>query len=156
MKLRLALLSLTALGALTFAAQAEDLKIGLASAQTGTLAFGDQPSLAGLQLAVDEINAAGGFGGKYKAVLDVKDTRSDTAATVQAAQELVASGINILITPCDADPSIAAGQDQPAGQGRDLHFLRHDADHHQRRRRLHVRHLSGRQCAGDGACRLRP
>ena len=35
MKLRLALLSLTALGALTFAAQAEDLKIGLASAQTG-------------------------------------------------------------------------------------------------------------------------
>ncbi len=115
MRLRLALLSLTALGALAFAAEAQELKIGLASAQTGTLAFGDQPSLAGLQLAVDEINAAGGFGGKFKAVLDVKDTRSDTAATVQAAQELVASGINILITPCDADPSIAAGQiSQPA------------------------------------------
>lgn len=97
-------------------ALAEDVTIGLATAQTGGLAFADQPSLIGFKMAIEEINAKGGFGGKYKASLDVKDTRSDTAATVQAAQELVAAGVKVLITPCDADPSIAAGQiSQPAG-----------------------------------------
>jgi len=97
-------------------AHAEDVTIGLATAQTGGLAFADQPSLAGFKLAVDEINERGGLGGKFKITLDVKDTRSDTAATVQAAQELVAAGVKVLITPCDADPSIAAGQiSQPAG-----------------------------------------
>jgi branched-chain amino acid transport system substrate-binding protein len=96
-------------------ALAEDITIGLATAQTGGLAFADQPSLAGFKLAVDEINAKGGLGGKYKITLDVKDTRTDTATTVQAAQELVAAGVKVLITPCDADPSIAAGQiSQPA------------------------------------------
>lgn len=94
---------------------AEDVTIGLATAQTGGLAYADQPSLAGFKMAVDEINAAGGLGGKYKVTLDIKDTRTDTAATVQAAQELVAAGVKVLITPCDADPSIAAGQiSQPA------------------------------------------
>ena len=92
------------------AAQAEDVTIGLATAQTGGLAYADQPSLAGFKMAVDEINAAGGLGGKYKITLDIKDTRTDTAATVQAAQELVAAGVKVMITPCDADPSIAAGQ----------------------------------------------
>ena len=100
---------------LTSAAAAEDITIGLATAQTGGLAYADQPSLAGFKMAVDEINAAGGLGGKYKIVLDIKDTRTDTAATVQAAQELVAAGVKVMITPCDADPSIAAGQiSQPA------------------------------------------
>ncbi|WP_421693735.1 ABC transporter substrate-binding protein [Aestuariivirga sp.] len=97
------------------AAQAEDIVIGLATAQTGGLAYADQPSLAGFKMAVDEINAKGGLGGKYKVTLDIKDTRTDTATTVQAAQELVAAGVKVLITPCDADPSIAAGQiSQPA------------------------------------------
>ncbi|MBL9046166.1 MAG: ABC transporter substrate-binding protein, partial [Tabrizicola sp.] len=92
------------------AALAEDVVIGLATAQTGGLAFADQPSLAGFQMAIEEINAKGGLGGKYMVTLDIKDTRSDTGATVQAAQELVAAGVKVLITPCDADPSIAAGQ----------------------------------------------
>lgn len=103
------------LAGLATAAQAEDITIGLATAQTGGLAYADQPSLAGFKMAVDEINAAGGLGGKYKITLDIKDTRTDTAATVQAAQELVAAGVKVMITPCDADPSIAAGQiSQPA------------------------------------------
>lgn len=96
-------------------AYAEDITIGIATAQTGGLAYADQPSLAGFKMAIDEINAKGGLGGKYKVTLDIKDTRTDTAATVQAAQELVAAGVKVLITPCDADPSIAAGQiSQPA------------------------------------------
>ena len=118
MKLRASLVAATALaiGLAALPAQAEDFVIGLATAQTGGLAPFDQPSLAGFQMAVDEINAKGGLGGQHKIVLNIKDTRSDTAATVQAAQELVAAGIQVLIKPCDADPSIAAGQvSQAAG-----------------------------------------
>lgn len=111
------LLSLgTALALLSGAALAEDVTIGLATAQTGWLAFADQPSLAGFQMAIDEINARGGLGGSHMVTLSVKDTRSDTGATVQAAQELVAEGVKVLITPCDADPSIAAGQISQAAQ----------------------------------------
>ncbi|MCY1127481.1 ABC transporter substrate-binding protein [Frigidibacter sp. RF13] len=98
------------------AAGAEEVTIGLATGQTGGLAPFDQPSLAGFRMAMDEINAKGGLGGKYIVTLDIKDTRSDTGATVQAAQELVAEGVKFLITPCDADPSIAAGQISQAAQ----------------------------------------
>lgn len=112
---RIALLTGVMLAAAALSARAEDVTIGLATAQTGGLAFADQPSLAGFKMAIEEINAKGGLGGKYKVTLDIKDTRTDTAATVQAAQELVAAGVKVLITPCDADPSIAAGQiSQPA------------------------------------------
>lgn len=90
-------------------ALAEDLTIGLATAQTGGLAPYDQPTLAGFQMRVDEINAAGGIAGKYPIKLIAKDTRSDSAQTALVAQELVDAGVQIVITPCDADPSIAAG-----------------------------------------------
>ena len=39
----------------------------------------------------------------------IKDTRSDSAQTALVAQELVDAGAQLIITPCDADPSIAAG-----------------------------------------------
>lgn len=91
-------------------AHAEDLVIGLATAQTGGLAPYDQPSLAGLQIAIDELNANGGIAGKFPVKLLMKDTRSDAAQTALVAQELVDEGVKIMITPCDADPSIAAGQ----------------------------------------------
>ncbi|SHO65948.1 branched-chain amino acid transport system substrate-binding protein [Pseudoxanthobacter soli DSM 19599] len=95
---------------------AEDIIVGVASAQTGGLAPFDQPSLAGLKIAIDEINAKGGFDGKFPVKLMIKDTRSDLGATATIAQELVDAGAKILITPCDADPSIAAGQvTQPLG-----------------------------------------
>jgi branched-chain amino acid transport system substrate-binding protein len=90
--------------------------IGVVTAQTGSLASYDQPSLAGFRMSIDEINARGGLGGKHPVKLLVRDTRSDTATTAAAAQELVDAGAKIMITPCDADPSIVAGQvTQPAG-----------------------------------------
>lgn len=88
---------------------AEDLVIGLATAQTGGLAPYDQPTLAGLQMKIDEINAAGGIAGKFPIKTIIKDTRSDSAQTALVAQELVDAGVQLVITPCDADPSIAAG-----------------------------------------------
>ncbi len=114
--MRYLLSACAAVALLSMPALAEDVTIGLATAQTGGLAFADQPSLKGFQMAVDEINAKGGLAGRYMITLDVKDTRSDIAATVQAAQELVAAGVDILITPCDADPSIAAGQISQSAQ----------------------------------------
>ena len=89
---------------------ADEFIIGVASAQTGGLAPFDQPSLAGFQFGIEEINASGGFAGKYKAKLILKETRSDTAQTVQAVQELVQEGARFIITPADGDPTMAAGQ----------------------------------------------
>jgi branched-chain amino acid transport system substrate-binding protein len=113
------LLGTAALGLLVSAAPAafaEEIVIGAATAQTGGLAPYDQPALAGLRMAVQELNAKGGLDGKYKINLVIKDTRSDTAQTATAAQELIDAGAKILITPCDADPSISAGQlTQPLG-----------------------------------------
>ncbi len=91
-----------------FAASADTLKIGLATAQTGGLATFDGPVIEGVHLAVDEINGAGGIGGKTKIVLIEKDVRSDAAQTSIAVQELIDQGVSVLVTPCDADPSFAA------------------------------------------------
>jgi len=102
------LLSAT-MAAIAAPALAEDLVIGLATAQTGGLAPYDQPNLAGLQLKIEEINAAGGIAGKFPIKTIIKDTRSDSAQTALVAQELVDAGAQLIITPCDADPSIAAG-----------------------------------------------
>jgi branched-chain amino acid transport system substrate-binding protein len=98
------------LGALpTYAQAQETITIGYLGGLTGYLAPYDQPSLAGVQVAVDEINKAGGIGGSIMIELIERDMRSDTAQAGIMAQELVDAGISALISPCDVDPSIAAG-----------------------------------------------
>lgn len=94
--------------ALTGGAYAQTLKVGVATAQTGALANYDGPVIEGLQMGVDEINAAGGIGGTLKIELVQKDVRSDAAQTAIATQELVDAGVKVLILPCDADPALAA------------------------------------------------
>lgn len=101
-------LTSTALALAAFAAQADELKLGLATAQTGGLAPYDAPVVEGVRIAVDEINAAGGIGGSIMIELNEKDVRSDTAQTSIAAQELVDEGSEVIVLPCDADPAIAA------------------------------------------------
>ena len=97
-------------------AMAEDYVIGVTAAQSGWLATYDQPSYAGFKFCIDEINAAGGLAGKYKAVIDVRDTRSDTAETVKIAQEFVDKKVNFIVSPADGDPTMAMGQiTSPAG-----------------------------------------
>lgn len=100
--------ALVAAGFMSAAAAEETLLIGLATGQTGGLAVYDGPAVEGFQIAVDEINAAGGIGGKIMIKTISKDTRSDAAQTSIAAQELLDEGIDVLITPSDADPSFAA------------------------------------------------
>lgn len=94
------------------AAYADTVKIGLLGGQTGGLASLDQPLLRGAELAVEEFNAKGGVDGKQIELIS-RDTRSDTGETAVMAQEMVAQQVNFLVTPCDGDTTIAAGQ---AGQ----------------------------------------
>ena len=89
-------------------AGAQELAIGYAGGFTGYLAPYDQPSLKGVQLAVDELNAGGGVNG-MQVRLVVKDTRSDTAQAAVVAQELVDEGVAAMIVSCDLDPAVASG-----------------------------------------------
>lgn len=105
------LLAAVAVLALASGANAQEtLKIGTAVGLTGGLAFADVPATNGMLLAVDEINAAGGIGGKFMIELIQKDSRSDPSQAAVAAQELIDEGVSVIVTPCDADPSIGAGQ----------------------------------------------
>ena len=83
--------------------------IGVSSAQTGYCAPFDVPALKGAQVAVEEINAAGGIDGKYKVELVTKDSKSDPAAGVIATRELIDQGAQAMILACDADLAIATG-----------------------------------------------
>jgi branched-chain amino acid transport system substrate-binding protein len=97
-------------------ALSEDYVVGITAAQSGWLAAYDQPAYAGFKFCVDEINAKGGLAGKHKVVIDIRDTRSDTAETVKIAQEFVDKKVNFIIAPSDGDPTMAMGQiTSPAG-----------------------------------------
>ncbi|MDE0047473.1 MAG: ABC transporter substrate-binding protein [bacterium] len=84
------------------------ITIGYAGGFTGYLAPYDQPSLNGVQLALEQINAAGGIMGMPVEIV-VKDTRSDTAQAAVVAQELIDEGVVAMIVSCDVDPAVASG-----------------------------------------------
>jgi branched-chain amino acid transport system substrate-binding protein len=92
----------------------ETIVIGFGGGLTGYLAFYDGMVNNGLQMAIDEINAAGGIAGKYKIELQVKDVRSEAPASATAGAEFAAAGVSVMISPCDVDPAIAFSQ--PAQQ----------------------------------------
>lgn len=79
--------------------------VGYVGGFTGILAPYDGGVIQGLKLKVEELNA----GGKVKLDLQTRDSRSEPAEAVAAAQDLIAKGADVLITPCDSDPAIAAG-----------------------------------------------
>ncbi len=86
----------------------QTLNVGYVGGFTGILAPYDGGVLQGLKVAVADINSrAGADGTKIK--LTTRDSRSEPAEAVAAAQELVSQGVDLLITPCDSDPSLAAG-----------------------------------------------
>jgi branched-chain amino acid transport system substrate-binding protein len=89
-------------------AESTDLLVGLAISESGPLATFDIPTLKGMQIAIDEINHAGGIGGRVTIKTIIKDTRSDAGQTAIATQELVDAGVSVLVTTGDSDPTIAA------------------------------------------------
>jgi branched-chain amino acid transport system substrate-binding protein len=84
--------------------------IGYDSSQTGGLAYSDVPASKGVQMAIDEINEAGGIAGKWPIELTLQDNRSEAAQSAVVAQDLISKGVEFLICTSDADPCTAAGQ----------------------------------------------
>src|SRR4030095_15249806 len=82
-------------------AQAKEVKLGYILPVTGPLAFEAQLSLNGLQLAVDEINAAGGVKalGGAKLTLLPGDTQQKVELGNSEAARLIDQGVTVLIGP---------------------------------------------------------
>jgi len=82
-------------------AQGKDVKLGYILPVTGPLAFEAQLSLNGLQLAVDEINGAGGVKslGGAKLTLLPGDTQQKVELGNSEAARLIDAGVSALIGP---------------------------------------------------------
>jgi branched-chain amino acid transport system substrate-binding protein len=77
-------------------ATAGQIKIGVSEPLTGSEASYGQDMSNAIALAVEEINAAGGIGGK-KIVLRVEDDACDPQQAVAAANKLVAEGVVAMV-----------------------------------------------------------
>jgi len=84
-----AALALAAAGAPGLAAAAEPIKIGLVTALSGQSALAGEAITRGLQVAIDELNAAGGVLGGRKFELVRRDDEANPAKGVTAARELI-------------------------------------------------------------------
>lgn len=93
------LFALTACGAGDESADGSDcgMKIGTILPQTGSLAFLGPPEFAGVDLAVEEINEAGGVLDECVEVIheDSGDTTTDIAS--QSADSLIAQGVHAVV-----------------------------------------------------------
>ncbi|MGH9276456.1 MAG: ABC transporter substrate-binding protein [Acidimicrobiales bacterium] len=92
------------------------LKIGTMLPETGNLAFLGPPEIAGVQMAVAEINAAGGYNGQDVVLIegDSGDTTTDTA--VQTVTRELADGVDAIIGAASSSVS-ASVIDQITGAG---------------------------------------
>jgi len=92
------------------------LKIGTLLPETGNLAFLGPPEIAGVQLAIEEINAAGGVNGAPVELVegDSGDTTTDTA--VQTVTRELAEGVDAIIGAASSSVS-ASVIDQIVGAG---------------------------------------
>jgi branched-chain amino acid transport system substrate-binding protein len=97
--MRRSLLAATAAAAVLAAgaAQADEIRIGVLYPIAGTGAVYGEPAMHGHNMAVDELNAAGGILGK-KIVSFARDTKLKPAAASAAAKELITKdGVNVLV-----------------------------------------------------------
>ncbi|CAB4827905.1 unannotated protein [freshwater metagenome] len=84
------------------AASCDPLNIHIVAAKTGIISPFDIEPAESFEMAIDELNAAGGICGQ-QATYTWTDTKSDPALTTQIAEEAVAAGANIIVTTCDFD-----------------------------------------------------
>jgi branched-chain amino acid transport system substrate-binding protein len=94
-------LALAGLLAATGQASAEIL-IGGAVCLTGVQAPLDEPGFKGAQVAVKQINDAGGLLGEEVRFLNI-DGKSDPVTVGNAAVELIDQGAQLIVAPCDFD-----------------------------------------------------
>jgi branched-chain amino acid transport system substrate-binding protein len=95
------------------ASDSDVILIGGALSLTGIQAPLDAPAVEGIQIAIDEINAAGGINGK-QLKFENMDGKSDPATAAEVAQQLLARGAVAIITASDYDfggPAARAAQE---------------------------------------------
>ncbi len=83
------------------------ITVGYGNDLTGFLAVHDKLISNGAKLAVDEINKKGGIGGKVKIKLILEDTKSDPAASVTVAHDLISKKVDVMVLPCNTDFQVA-------------------------------------------------
>ncbi len=84
----------TLAGSMAHAQESGPIKLGYISSLSGAQAPLGQPMLLGAQIAVDQINQAGGVNGR-KLELVVRDDKAKPADATVAARELAGSGVNL-------------------------------------------------------------
>lgn len=78
------------------------IKIGFAVADSGPIAGLDTEATNAALLRIEQINAAGGVGGRQLEAVR-KNTQSDKALATNTATELVGEGVSAMIVSCDFD-----------------------------------------------------
>ncbi len=94
-------------------ANEDPLVIGIAKSSTGFMSAYDMPAKLGIEFAIEDINAEGGLLGR-KLTSIWRDTKTDKAQAVIAAQELIDEGADVLSVSCDFDyggPSASVAQE---------------------------------------------
>jgi branched-chain amino acid transport system substrate-binding protein len=93
------------------------ITVGYGNNLTGFLAAHDVLISNGAKLAVEQINKAGGIGGKIKIKLILKDVKSRPDVSVQVARDLMKAKVNVLVLPCNTDFQVGmAAVANPRGQ----------------------------------------
>ena len=88
--------------------------IGTANSLTGALAPFELAINDGIDIAADDINAAGGVGGRKIEIIHV-DAKSDLNLSATAALEVIEKGAQVVVPMCDADfgaPGARAANDE--------------------------------------------
>jgi ABC-type branched-subunit amino acid transport system substrate-binding protein len=83
------------------------LKVGTLLPQTGSLAFLGPPEFAGVDLAVKEINAAGGVLGKDVVVSDTDSGDTSTDIASQSVNKLLAEKVDVVIGAASSSVSLS-------------------------------------------------
>jgi branched-chain amino acid transport system substrate-binding protein len=92
------------------------VKIGVASGTSGFMSFFDAPALEGMKIAVHDINAKGGAGGRQLELVTA-DHKSDINQITPAALKVIEEGAKVVFGSCDYD---FAGPAARAAQSRGL------------------------------------
>jgi branched-chain amino acid transport system substrate-binding protein len=98
-----------AAAAIAAPALADDVKIGVVVSTTQTYAFVGVPLVNGIKLAVDEINAAKGWGG-HKVDVVYQDNRSDKQEAISLITRMAETDkADLVIGPISTSEAMAAG-----------------------------------------------
>jgi len=92
---------------LALAQQGNTVPVGVVGPFSGPSSDFGTPMLQGIQMAIDEINAVGGYVGRPLALV-IKDDKGDPEAGLQAAQELAAQKVVATIGFCNTGVAMKA------------------------------------------------